>query len=234
MKTVIVTGVSGGLGQQIVTELLADTGYGVVGIGREAPAKLADKRFRFVRFDLQNCEGIADLYKNELHKETIWGLVNNAAAAYDDLVTNAQLDPLLAMYRTNVLAPILLSKYAIRNMLLQDTRGSLVHISSLSVHTGFKGLAMYGSTKGALEAFSLGVAREYGARGIRSNCVAPGFMKTRMTSKLDDQQLSQVTRRSCLQTETDPASVAKAVAFLLSPASASMTGTTMRLDAGAL
>ena len=235
MKTILVTGVSAGLGLEIVKELLKEPSYSIVGIGRTAPPGLTSDRFRFVSFDLGDCDAIGDLYKTHLHQgPPIAGLVNNAASAYDDLVTNAQLEPLEAMFRLNVFAPMLLTKCVLRNMILHNTPGSFAHVSSLSVHTGFKGLAMYASTKGALEAFSLGISREYGSRGIRSNCVAPGFMTTRMTSGLEPEKLAKIARRASLQKVTDPADVARTIAFLLSPAAGSITGTTVRVDAGSL
>lgn len=58
---------------------------------------------------------------------------------------------------------MMITKYVLRNMLLHHTKGSIVHISSISAHTGYKGLAMYASSKGALEAFSKDTAREWGS-----------------------------------------------------------------------
>lgn len=68
--------------------------------------------------------------------------------AYDDIITNLQIDKLRVMYNVNVFSPMLLTKYAIRNMLLHHIQGSIIHISSISVHTGYKGLSMYASSKG--------------------------------------------------------------------------------------
>lgn len=73
--------------------------------------------------------------------------------AYDDIVTNLNLEKLQAMYAVNVFTPMMITKYALRNMLLHHTKGCIIHISSISAHTGYKGLAMYASSKGALEAF---------------------------------------------------------------------------------
>lgn len=87
------------------------------------------------------------------NKIVLHAYVNNAAMAYDDIVTNLNLDRLKAMYDVNVFTPMMMTKYAIRNMLLHHTRGAIVHISSISAHTGYKGLAMYAASKGALEAF---------------------------------------------------------------------------------
>jgi 3-oxoacyl-[acyl-carrier protein] reductase len=128
----------------------------------------------------------------------------------------------------------MLTKYTLRDMMLNRTEGSIVHISSVSTATGYKGLSMYGATKGALESFSLGVAREWGERGIRSNCIAPGFMDTDMTSTLTEDQKTRIYDRTGLGEPTDEKSVANTVEFLLSEASSSITGEIIRVDAGTL
>lgn len=241
MQTVIVTGDSRGLGATIVEELLQRDRYAVVGLSRSRSDRTRafedeyPDRYSHVNFDLSAPEDVDELYESELKdRGPIYGLVNNAAMAYDDLVTNVAVDDLDRMFTVNVLSPILLSKYALRDMMLNRTAGSLVHVSSVSTATGYKGLSMYGATKGALEAFSLGVAREWGERGIRSNCVAPGFMNTEMTSTLDEEQKDRIYDRTGLGEPTDPESVAEIVTFLLSDAARSITGEVVRIDAGTL
>ena len=88
------------------------------------------------------------------------------------------------MYKTNVLSPIMINRHAIRNMLYNRVKGSFVSISSISSSTGYKGLSMYASTKGALESLTKNLAREWGPRQIRFNCVVPGFMETDMSKTL--------------------------------------------------
>lgn len=241
MQSVIITGDSRGLGAQIVETLLEQDRYSIIGLSRSENGQISDlqdrypDRYTHVNFDLSNPGKIEELYKEGLKPEgPIYGLVNNAALAYDDLVTNADLDVLEDMFNVNVISPILLSKFALRDMMLNRTEGSIVHISSVSTSTGYKGLSMYGATKGALEAFSLGVAREWGERGIRSNCIAPGFMDTEMTSTLDEEQKDRIYARTGLGEPTDPTSVAKTVEYLLSDAAKSITGETIRIDSGTL
>src|SRR5690625_1609151 len=136
-------------------------------------------RYRTLTYDLADVDGVRRLYLDEIKKiGPVYGLVNNAAFAYDDIVSNLAIDDLSVMFEVNVFSAMHLTKYVIRDMLLHKIAGSIVHISSISAHTGYKGLSMYAATKGALEAFSKNVAREWGSRGIRSNCVVPGFMET--------------------------------------------------------
>lgn len=241
MKWVIVTGESGGLGGKIAEVLLEDSEFGVIGISRSATGRPAELRQRFegrfvhLDYDLSDPSGLKELYLQRIKPiGIVVGLVNNSAWAYDDLVTNANLDSLSRMFNVNVLSAMLLTKYTIRDMILNGVSGSLVHISSVSAHTGFKGLSMYGATKGALEAFSQGTAREWGHKGIRSNCVAPGFMETAMSESLSTELRNKIYRRNSLPGATDVTSTARTVAYLLSDQACSITGTTVRVDNGAL
>jgi 3-oxoacyl-[acyl-carrier protein] reductase len=241
VKNIIVTGDTRGLGHAICKLLLQKNVYRVIGIGRSETAEIkqltAEFRDRFIHipYSLADIEGIRSLYLEKLKVlGPIHGLVNNAATAYDDILTNLDQQRLDEMYRVNVFAPMHLTKFAIRDMVLNHIKGSIVFISSLSTTTGYKGLAMYASTKGALEAFATCAAREWGAKGIRVNSVAPGFMETQMSQGLSDEQKARIYKRTSLQQATDPVSVAHTVEFLLSDASSSLTGETIRVDAGAL
>ncbi len=237
MRIILVTGVSGGLGYEIVKNLLDGTEYRVVGMGRTAPLipNSYSKRFEFLPCDMRNASAVSEVFKEQVaSKGPVFGLVNNAADAYDDLVTNASFERLNDMFMVNVLSPMLLTKQVLRDMLLHETAGSIVNITSLAAHTGYKGLAMYGATKGAMESFSRGVAREYGARGIRSNCVSPGFMKTKMTEKLGVDQVEKIAKRTSLKKLPTLEATANTVRFLLGDEANSITGTTIHVDSGSL
>lgn len=235
----LVSGGTRGLGLEIVRQQLV-AGHSLWVLAREPSAELAELQTQFVgRVTFITC----DLSAPERIKEQVWGnglsldmplhgLVNNAAMAYDDLVSNLDLDQLSELFRVNVFAPMLLTKLVIRQMLLHRIAGSLVHLSSISAHTGYKGLAMYASTKGALEAFSKNVAREWGGMGIRSNCVVPGFMETEMSASLSDEQKQRIYQRTSLKQPTDIKSAAAMVGFLLADVSCSVTGQEILVDAG--
>lgn len=238
---ILVTGCSRGVGLEICKVLL-EQGNTVYGIARsytdgfkELEAKYPKKLF-FKGIDLSDSEGARkSVFKEFITNEVILdGFVNNAAIAYDDIVTNLNIDRLKAMYDVNVFTPMIITKYVIRNMLLHKTKGSIVHISSISVHTGYKGLAMYASSKGALEAFSKDTAREWGQLGVRSNVVVPGFMSTAMSASLTEEQRSKIYARTSLKAATDVHSVAETVAFLLSDKACSITGQNVHVDNGTI
>jgi len=237
----IVTGDSGGLGSAIARAIVRNVDGIVVGISRSTndtvlglEEKLRD-RFVHMAIDLADLQNLESTFKSGIYdRYRIKGLVNNSATAYDDLATNLRIGPLHEMFSVNVYAAMVLSKMAIRNMLLHESSGSIVHISSVSVHTGYKGLSMYAATKGAIEAYSKNLAREWGPRGIRSNCVAAGFMDTPMTSTLRDDQKSRIFQRNSMKTMMTTTEVAESVAFLVTDRSSGITGTTVHVDKGTL
>ncbi len=241
MKNILVTGITQGLGLKTV-EILLSKGYKVYGVARrevDAFAELSNKfhdGFKLILADLADIESSLNIIFRETisYDIPIHGFVNNAAMAYDDIVSNLQYEPLLKMYQINVFAPMMITKNVIRNMLLHKVQGSIVHISSISVHTGYKGLAMYASTKGALEAFSKNTAREWGERGIRSNAIVAGFMETSMSSSLTKEQKDRIYKRTSLKKPTSINSVANTIEYLLSESSASITGTSLHVDSGTI
>jgi 3-oxoacyl-[acyl-carrier protein] reductase len=238
---VLVTGISKGVGL-ITTKLLLSNGINVFGISRSKTEELNELianyplTLSWLQYDLSDTMNIRDsVFKNWIGINTVLhGFVNNAAIAYDDLITNLNLTALEKMFKVNVYSPMLLTKYTIRQMLLHQIEGSIVHLSSISVHTGYKGLSMYASTKGALEAFSKNTAREWGPIGIRSNCIVAGFMETGMSSSLTDDQKDRIYKRTALKKAVDINTVAETIVFLLSEKSYSITGQNIHIDSGTI
>ena len=225
MKNILLTGDSKGLGENIKLKLI-DSGYNVIGLSRSGDD---------IKYDLSDVEGIKDLYLNTIkNRGPIHGYINNAALAYDDIITNLNSEKLMEMYKVNVFSPMMLTKYVIRDMMLNKTKGSIIHISSISVHTGYKGLSMYASTKGSLEAFSKNTSREWGRIGIRSNIVCPGFMDTNMSSSLNEEQRNKIFKRNSRQKELTTDEVSSTVKFLISDESSGITGQTIHVDNGTI
>lgn len=237
----LITGVSKGLGLKI-SETALKNGHKVFGISRsktEGLEKLiteSNGNFKWKSIDLADKEFNVkkDIFDEFIGKNEIHGFVNNAALAYDDIVTNLNEEALATMYKVNVFSPMMITKYVIRNMLLHKVNGSIVHISSISVHTGYKGLAMYASTKGALEAFSKNTAREWGEMGVRSNCLVAGFMETEMSTGLSTNQKTRIYKRTTLKKPTTLKSVSETVLYLLLDKSESITGQNIFVDSGTI
>ena len=133
--------------------------------------------------------------------------------------------------RLNTLAPIVLTKYVVRAM-LADGGGRIVNVASIIGTTGYAGLSVYAATKASMLGFTRSLAREVGRLGVNVNAVAPGFLETDMTDKMDDAQRQQVARRSALKRLPHVDDVADAVEFLLGDRARSITGTVLTVDAG--
>ena len=217
---VLITGISKGLGLE-TTKSLLKKGWIVYGISRSVTNELNELLIEYphslnwLQYDLQDVENInIKIFKEWIGFNTpIHAYINNAALAYDDIITNINVDKLRKMYEVNVFAPMIITKYVIRQMLLYQIQGSILHLSSISVHTGYKGLSMYASTKGSLEAFSKNTAREWGELGIRSNCLVAGFMETEMSSTLSTDQKNRIYKRTSMKRPVDVFSVAETIFF---------------------
>ena len=234
---VIVTGASKGLGLAICQQA-AGQGYGVIAIARQLsePFKALQQTYpdlvNFHTADLSDLDKLSELCKQLIKQYgRPYGLINNAAAGHDGVLATMPNSAIDHLMRLNIQAPILLSKYLVRSMLL-NRKGRIVNISSIIAKTGFNGLSVYAASKAALEGFSHSLAREVGKAGITVNCVAPGYMQTDMTSSLQGEKLESVKRRSPLGKLATVDDAASMVMYLLSEQASAITGTVMTVDAG--
>lgn len=236
-QTVFVTGGSRGIGLAVCRRLV-EQGYNVVALARRDTEELArlradhGDRVRFIEADLLD-DGDLDRVCAALRScSTLFGLVNNAGIAVAGLHVSMRRASMARMFCLNVQTPMILSQAGVKAMSRNHT-GRIVNVSSISAHRAYRGLAVYGATKNALEGFSAGLAVEVGRWGITVNCVAPGYVDTDMNAELPDDLRARVRRREVLPVGPDGEHVANAVAFLLSPAAATITAEVIRVDSGA-
>ena len=234
----MVTGATRGLGLAI-TERLVQDGFAILAVAR-SPSEALDAviaaapegAIRFEPYDLSQLDGIADLVRRlKAEHGPLYGLVNNAGLGTSGLLTNMSQAHIEALVRLNTLSPILLTKYAVRQMMVVG-QGRVVNITSIIASTGYNGLSVYGATKASLVGFTRSLAREVGRVGVTVNAVAPGFVRTELTAGLDDRDASRIAGRSALGRLVEPRDVAQAVAYLMSDAARNVTGTVMTVDAG--
>jgi 3-oxoacyl-[acyl-carrier protein] reductase len=239
MRNVIVTGASRGLGLAIARRLVAED-YRVVAVARRESDALRNEiaaappgALVFAPFDLSEIDALPG-FVAALKKRhgAPYGLVNNAGLGTEGLLAtmhNSQIEELL---RLNVTAPIILTKYVVRQM-MAGGGGRVVNISSIIASTGYNGLSAYGASKAALIGFTKSLAREVGRLGITVNAVAPGFISTEMTAGLQDDDRARIAARAALRRLAEPADVAGAVSYLLADNARNITGTVLTVDAGA-
>lgn len=236
MDTVLVTGGTRGLGLAICKRLMA-SGYEVIAVGR-SKSELCEEwlasseQAHFEIFDFNDTTDV-HAFCQEITKKygRLYGLVNNAAQGLDGVLATMHETDIASVLKVNVEAPILLTKYLLRPMLINQ-RGRVVNISSIVATTGYKGLSVYGATKAAMDGFTRSLSREVGKAGITVNSVAPGYMATDMTTGLDEEKLQSIRRRSPLGELAGVDDVANMVNYLLSDEARMITGTVMTVDAG--
>jgi 3-oxoacyl-[acyl-carrier protein] reductase len=237
MDNVLVTGASRGLGLGMARRLAAE-GFRVIAVARSSSAELdaaiaeAKDALHFAACDLGEIDGLPAFVKAlRTRFGPLYGLVNNAAIGTEGVLAtmpNAEIERLV---RVNTIAPITLTKYAVRSMMAAG-RGRVVNVASIIASTGYSGLSVYGATKAAMVGFTHSLAREVGRLDVTVNAVAPGFIATRLTESLGAEDRDRIAGRSALRRLAEVEDVANAVAFLMSAQARNITGTVLTVDAG--
>ena len=236
MRIVLVTGGTRGLGLAIAKRLDL-SGYHVIVVGRRRSPECEEwlssaKNAVYEGYDLSNTNGIHE-FSQHITKTygRLYGLVNNAALGLDGVLATMHESEISKTLKVNVEAPIILTKYLLRPMLINKI-GRVINISSIIGSSGFKGLAVYGATKAAMNGFTKSLSREVGKAGITVNSVAPGYMETDMTQGLEGEKLESIKRRSPLGKLAHVDDVAGMVNYLMSDEAKMITGTVITVDAG--
>ncbi len=241
MKNVLVTGGTRGLGLAICAQLKTD-GYRVIAAGRTLTPALSAQidadpspsggTIEYERLDLADLASLHP-FTTDLVKRygPLYGLINNAAIAHDGVLATMHDSQIDEVIHVNVTGTLVLTKYAIRPMLVSGS-GRVVNISSIIASTGFNGLSVYAASKSAMIGFTRSLARELGKGGITVNAISPGYMQTDMSAGLDEKKLAAISRRSPMGKLVGVEDVAHAVTYLLSENAALVTGTNLTVDAG--
>lgn len=192
-KIALVTGGSRGIGAAIIRRF-AENGANVAFtyLSSEAPAKALEEELKTLgvnakayRSDASSYAG-AEALVNEVIKDfgKIDILVNNAGITQDTLMLRMNEEQWDRVIETNLKSVFNLTKHALRPMM--RTGGSIINMSSVVGITGNAGQANYAASKAGIFGFTKSIAKEMGSRNIRCNAIAPGFIETDMTDKLDE------------------------------------------------
>ncbi|WP_271405057.1 3-oxoacyl-[acyl-carrier-protein] reductase [Tenacibaculum soleae] len=241
-KTAIITGASRGIGRGIALEFakqganIAFTYSSSVDAANALEKELTDlgvkaKGYQSNAADFDAAQELA----KEVHAEfgSIDVLINNAGITKDNLLMRISEDDFDKVIEVNLKSVFNLTKAVIRPMMKQR-KGSIINMSSVVGLKGNAGQANYAASKAGILGFSKSVALELGSRNIRSNVVAPGFIETEMTAKLDEKVVEGWRNEIPLKRGGTPEDIANACVFLASDMSAYITGQTLSVDGGML
>ena len=175
-----------------------------------------------------------DLVENVLEDfGSIDVLVNNAGITKDNLLMRMGEEDFDKVIEVNLKSVFNMTK-AVQRTMLKQRKGSIINMSSVVGVKGNAGQSNYAASKAGIIGFSKSIALELGSRNIRSNVIAPGFIETEMTAKLDEKTVDVWRNAIPLKRGGAPEDIANACVFLASDLSAYITGQTLNVDGGML
>lgn len=234
-KAIIVTGASGGIGAAIARRCaLLGARVGVHYKSRKEPAeKLArEVQGTVLSFDVTNSAQIEQgLSTFVAQTGRLDGWVNAAGVHYASLLINADEAKLAEQLSVNLLGTILCTRAALPTF-LQARRGVVLNLSSVAAQSPVPGGAAYAASKAGVEAFTRGIALEYGKKGIRALCVRPGPTQTPMLAAALALGGDAAAERTALKRLATPEEVAGLCSYLLSDDASYITGSVHGVDGG--
>ncbi len=242
-KTAIITGASRGIGTGIA-QVFAKEGANVAFTysSSEAPALALEKELtalgikaKAYKSNAASFEDSAKLVAQVLEDfgGTIDILINNAGITKDNLLMRMGEDDFDSVIEINLKSVFNMTK-AVQRTMLKQRKGSIVNMSSVVGVKGNAGQANYAASKAGMIGFTKSIALELGSRNIRCNAIAPGFIETEMTDKLDEKVVQGWRDGIPLKRGGRPEDVANACLFLASDLSGYITGQVLNVDGGML
>ena len=235
-KSALITGASGGIGAAIATALHGAGASVVLSGTRTAPlealAAALGGRAHVLACDLSDREAVEALPKAAIGVlGAVDILVNNAGITRDNLFMRMSDEEWESVLNVNLTSTFRLCRGVVRGM-MKARWGRIVNISSVVGITGNPGQANYCASKAGMVGMSKALAYEVASRGITVNCVAPGFIATPMTEKLNEEQKGKILGQIPAGRMGEAGEIAAAVLYLASVEAAYVTGATLHVNGG--
>ena len=242
-KNVLITGATGDIGGAICEVFLRNgaslflTGTDNTSLDKlknNLSSKFQNSKIEYSSCDLLNIESIATLVKQAKEKiGDIDILICNAGIVDDALAVRMSNEQWQKVIDVNLTANFVLARECVK-MMIKKQFGRIINISSIVGMTGNIGQANYSASKAGLVAMTKCFAIEYASKGITANCVAPGFIETKMTKKLSNDKREEFLSKIPIGSFGKPEDVANACLFLASNMANYITGDTLSVNGGML
>lgn len=241
-KNVIITGATRGIGKGIALEFakqganIAFTYSRSVDEAKDLEKELSNFGVKAKSFqsDASNYDDSHKLIESMLlNFDTIDVLVNNAGITKDNLLMRMQESDFDIVINVNLKSVFNMTK-AVQKTMLKQRYGSIINMSSVVGVKGNAGQTNYAASKAGIIGFSKSVALELGSRNIRCNVVAPGFIETEMTAKLNEDTVNEWRKGIPLKRGGTPQDIANTCTWLASDLSSYVTGQVINVDGGML
>jgi len=232
-KSALITGGGAGIGAELAAGL-RNFGASVAVFEKEIP-QTKPENIRFYDIDVSDHDALKTGFRQFLEDAgKIDVLVNNAAVTLPGESAEYPEEYWYKSLETNLSAVFFLCQLAGRQMISQNTEGSIINVTSIGAHQGFPKNPGYGATKGGVSALTRSLAYDWGKHNIRVNSLVPGYTHTPMNEKTwNDPELRKVrAERNLLGRWAEPEDLVGPVVFLASDASLYVTGSDLHVDGG--
>ena len=234
-KNILITGASGGIGNELVKKYLS-LGGNVLGSGTKVEKLDSLKKqypsIKIKKFDINEHSRIEEFIEDvSLELGGLDILINNAGRNIDNLSLRMKDDEWKKVIDVNLTSTFLLTKYSIKKM-LKNKFGRVVNITSVVGHTGNLGQSNYAASKAGIIGMSKSLAIEYAKKNITINCVSPGFIVSDMTMNIAEKVKLYLTSRIPMGRLGSGEDVSNCVAFLSSDQASYVTGETIHVNGG--
>ena len=234
-KKILITGATGGIGNCLVKKF-NDYGSKIIATGtNEEKLNNLKKSFPNIHTEIfkldehNKIENFIEITNNKLDGLEI--LINNAGITIDNLAIRLNEENWKKVLDINLTSSFLMCKYAIKKM-LKNKYGKIINITSIVGHTGNLGQTNYSASKAGIVAFSKSLAIEYAKKNININCVSPGFIKTEMTDKINEEFKKNLISKIPSGELGSGEDVSNCVAFLASDMAKYINGETIHVNGG--
>lgn len=239
-KVAVITGVSGGLAQDIILAMMQSS-YDIAAINRntdfdfsffENEATKNGLQFKVYATDLASEESISNATEQlicDFHRVDI--IIHLAAISFSGMSWKQSTEKWNEVLAINLTGPMLISKHLIPQM-KQQNEGCIIYFSSIVAHRAVAGTSAYAASKAGLEGLTKTQAVELGTYNIRVNCIAPGYLDAGMIREINESMRKELIQSTPLKSLGNPKTIAETVLYLCGPGGQFTTGQVLHINGG--